>query len=192
MSITSLTCHNSQSLPFPLCSHFHAEQTFLQIPSSPETGPNTHSCISTSSWLPCGRRSPIPHQSCTGLSLPRYQVLLVQPSLTDHGVLVAVPLECAPLQLPGLYPPLRFATTDLSQRHIPSTWPRQGAGISSGLVTWTQKRCQGRLPSTRKIHEYNVIIEIAIRIPTALSLQVNNPHALEKPGQEPPLLRHYQ
>lgn len=32
MSITSLTCHHSQSLPSPLCSHFPAEQTSLQIP----------------------------------------------------------------------------------------------------------------------------------------------------------------
>lgn len=119
MSITSLTCHYSQTFVFPLCRHFHAEQTFLQIPSSPEirawhwgkAGPtltatsHLHKFLA-SLWQKCL----IPYQTCTiFVPVHKYQVLLVQPNLGR-------PTKCSwlsPLSLPSCFAfisPLMFAT----------------------------------------------------------------------------------
>lgn len=90
MSISPLACHYSQSLLFALCSPFHAEQTFLQIPSSPEIGAQqrgkagpTLTATSHLHKLPCGRGSaPFPIKPALFMvSVHRYRVLLVQPNL---------------------------------------------------------------------------------------------------------------
>lgn len=147
MSITSLTCHIVRAFPFPCAAISLQNRPSCRYPSPLKSEHDTgvrlgqHSqlhLISTSSWHPCGRTS-TPFPTKPALFLPLSTSTRCSWCSQTWADPPSAP-GCHLLSLPSCFAfisPLMFAThqPEPDHRDIPSTWPRQGAGISSGLVS---------------------------------------------------------